>query len=184
MEINFQEQYFDIEAPIIPGVSLGGIQQGMLVKGLEKMFRTDQYFARDKKISLVTTPSLRYIEYWYMGGIIRLKVDIYDGRITNIIATKGYQGTVNGVLRVGMTVREVLQVDAGFTCYSPPGGLMSPNFLGICLYFTPNFDAETDSLSDYMDHKILGIGLINEFNAEGDDVYVMLYGLNHPRFNG
>lgn len=179
-----KEEYFDIDAPIIPGVSIAGITQGMQVKGLEKVLRADQYFAREKKIKVVTTPSLRYVEYWYMEGLIRLKVDIYDGRVTHIIATAGYTGSINGIIRVGMTVREVLQIDPGFTCYSPPGGLMSPNYLGICLYFTETFDADVDSLTDYLDNKITGIGLLNEFNAEGDDVYVMLYGLYHPRFNG
>lgn len=160
----------NITANIIPAKSIGNIEQGGMIRDYLEQSIEFKYLI---KISTFND-NIRFIEYEYNNSI-KITVDIFYGRISRIIAFNDYIGKMNDEFYIGMKLREVLKIDSSFQCYST-GGLMSLNYLGICLYFTESFDADIDNLTPYLENKILGIGLISQLNEFGNDNYLDIYG--------
>jgi hypothetical protein len=174
-------QDFNINAPIIPAQSIGGIPQNIQIKELSQAIYNYENYNKEKSLMLELLDSLRYIQYNYLNGAIRLIVDVFSGKVTNIIAGKGYNGKFNNTIAIGSKVKDLLNLDPEFRCYAT-GGLMSPNYLGLCFYFTQNFDADVHDLTPYYENEIIGIGLLAEYDDTGNNIYESIYGESHPKF--
>jgi hypothetical protein len=160
----------NITADIIPAKSIGNIEQGGMIRDY-----LEQTIEFQKLIKMSNfNDNIRFIEYEYNNSI-KITVDIFYGRISRIIAFNNYIGMLDKKIHLGMTVKEILEIDNSFHCYAT-GGLMSVNYLGICLFFTENFDADIDDLAPFLENKILGIGLISNLNEFGNDIYIDMYG--------
>lgn len=158
----------DCSKAIIPAKSIGNVQQGAYIRDYANDI--DNY----SLLSISTIENnIRLIEYNFNNSI-KIIVDVFYGTISNIIAYNDYSGTLNNQIFIGLTIRELLKIDNSFECCA--GGLMSINFLGVCIYFTDNFDADVHNLTPYLDNKILGIGLVRQYNENGEDNYINYYG--------
>ena len=175
------ENIFDINAPIVPATSIGGLKQGLSFKELENIV----YKFKCKSLDLsLKVRSLNSVEYQYKDGVIGIVADIFFQRVNVIIVREGYLGKIDNTIHVGMTIRELFEIDNSFDCYAT-GGLMSLNYPGLVFYFTENFDADISDFIPYMNNKILGIGLWSQFGTDGKDVYQDIYGeeyYNNPIF--
>jgi hypothetical protein len=158
----------DCTLDIVPAYCIGNILQGGLIYDYANEVQNSSLLS----ISTIEN-NIRIVEYNF-NECIKIYVDVFTGRITEIVAYNHYKGTLNNQIYLGLPVRKLLKIDSTFECCH--GGLMSMNFLGICIYFTENFDADVHDLTPYLDNKILGIGLITQYDENGKDNYIELYG--------
>jgi hypothetical protein len=142
----------DLDAPIIPGVSLGGYNVGTRLLDIRQdVSRLGQ--GEEGEISMVGPFQARYA----LGkGEVKFDVDVRVGKIYQVIAGRGYLGTYEGKLRVGMPIREAIKVVPeleidyflpGFTLKSAPGILIEVNDPDPELSFAIDMDVHAISVA-------------------------------------
>ena len=101
---------FDVAAPILPNVGLGGlVLRTRLVDIADQVMRIE-YFRRPELAVLVPPFEVRYT---FGNGEIEVGVDARNGKIFKLIACAGYQGLLFDKIRVGMPVREAYDLAPG-----------------------------------------------------------------------
>ena len=70
---------------------------------------------------------------------------------------------------------KLLKYDNSFEPYAT-GGLMSVRYPGICIFLDDKYDGDYSDVTKIAETTIQGIGIINQYNAEGVDVFPIIYG--------
>jgi hypothetical protein len=96
----------DKEAPIVPGVRLGGFELGRNIREYEDT--TVPHFIRGKLKLRLPQPFRACYTFGDWG--IEIRVDVTDGKIVQIAALKGYRGTLLGEIRVGMPAGDAIRL--------------------------------------------------------------------------
>jgi len=96
-----------VEAPILPGESLGGIRVGDPVRRYAEDFLRYE-LRREISFRMVGLFEATYI---LANGAIEVAVDVRNGKIARVTAARGYTGMLDNGVHVGMTVREAMAVD-------------------------------------------------------------------------
>ena len=97
-----------IDAPIQPGVGLGGIELHGSVQELSPLLEeTFLDRAHEEPWYWMASPW----EVRYSLGAVEVGVDVRTGRIFKLSAKEGYQGTLFDEIRVGMLVADALALD-------------------------------------------------------------------------
>ncbi len=156
---------------------VGNIKIDCLLKDFEEPIKSSHSFSQEL-FSVHPLTSTVSIVYQYKDALL-LDFDPFNGYLMRIIAISGYKGGLAGKIFVGQKVRDLLKFDSSFKPYAT-GGLMSPNYLGICIYMDDRFDMDLHDVNSVLDNEITGIGVIRQFNENGDDVFFDIYGPEHP----
>ncbi len=119
----------DIYADILPGHSLGGVMVRTPVIELQDMIM-DQVRASPDAYSLEGVFEARYR---LADGAIEIAADVRNGKVFKICANAGYQGTLLGTLRVGMTVRDAMLAEPRLYYSEPEEMLLIEGIDGVSL---------------------------------------------------
>lgn len=118
-----------IDAPIVPARSLGGIELGVPIRDY-----SDDILRRDLQGGLeYRLRSPFEAVYRLENGAIEIAADVRVGKIARITAGRGYMGAVDGVIRVGMFVRELMARDPSWYYDEPSELVLRKDTPGICL---------------------------------------------------
>ena len=97
----------DLDAPIIPNQSLGGLILGTPISELEDLvFGLGSW--KDGTCTLISPFEARYS---FGKGEIEAAVDVRNGRIFKLSAKIGYRGKLFAQIRVGMSVQQALELE-------------------------------------------------------------------------
>lgn len=115
--MNKQIEKIDLSAPIIPNHRLGGIELGMNIFYLRKIYkkshtnwRGEIFEKYNKDFSTeVSAPFLESISLNYKG-LIDINVNLFIGRIYQLTVYKGYKGKIWNSIKVGDTIKDILRV--------------------------------------------------------------------------
>ena len=101
----------DINAPIIPGESIGGIPLYSHIRDYKELINSLEYHNKMGKNISRSFYGTFDIGYEYRG-IMTLVFSIINGKLLKIIAWKGYQGLLFGKIKVGMNIEEAIKLDS------------------------------------------------------------------------
>ncbi len=173
------EDVFDIDKEIISDGNIGNIGFNYSLYDFEEEIRKSQRYS-DGCFSIHSLSTMVTLVYEYKNSLL-LEFDTFSGELLRIIAVSGYGGGLSNKIFVGQNVRALLDYDNSFKPYST-GGLMSPNYLGLCIYINDKFDIDLHNVETALSYEIKGIGLIRQYSSDGNDLYLDIYGLEHPKY--
>lgn len=155
--------YFDINADIVPGVSIAGYRLGEEYKYLENKFIGFEYInksggytlyklIREKENFIIVNEDKTVSEIYISYGELHLQFDD-DEKLSDIFVGSIYKGKFNGVVTVGSTLEKVLEfMDLEFNEFDD-------------VYFSVNAFDESGNFSN----TNLKIGFLTD-ESEGEDV--------------
>lgn len=134
----------DRQAAIIPGKGLGGVPLGAPVTELREHltgFLTHPHGRDGEPLFFLASPYIAI--YRFEDHSVKVSVDVRTGEIFMVSAVKGYGGTLNGVLRPGMSVREALKVEPDLYFWEAQSALFFRGLDGVLLELSdPDPDPE------------------------------------------
>ena len=108
-----------VDAPILPGKSLGGIKVGVPVRVYsEELLRAD---LRGNVGYRMRGPF--EVNYTLADGAIEVAVDARNGKIARVTATMWYTGALKGGIRIGMIAGDAMAIDRSLY-YDEPSELI------------------------------------------------------------
>jgi len=172
-------EIFDSQKEIISNGTIGNIGFDYCLSDFEDAIKKSQRYS-DGYFSLHPLSTMITIVYKYKNSVL-LEFDLFTGELLRIIAINGYKGGLFDKIFVGQKVEALVEFDNSFKPYST-GGLMSANHLGICIYINDRFDIDLHNTEVALAYEITGIGIIRQYNSDGKDLYLDIYGLEHPKY--
>lgn len=145
----------NINKAIIPATSLGGFNIGYSIS------EYSDYLMRNNIVGNLTYTQVGIYSTLYTVNSLPIEVyvDTRDGRIYKISAIKGYQGTYNNLIEVGMSTKAVFELGNHFYYDECDQGILSTEIEGIIF--------EPDDEDPYPEEvPTLNIGAITIFNPE------------------
>lgn len=167
-----------VDSSIVSNKEIGGLQSDMKLIDLQESVKKSYAYA-DGKVVLHQSTSIVSIAYLVERSLF-MQFDIFTGRLFRLIAVGDYRGGFNGKIFIGDKVKKLLAIDNEFGFYAT-GGLMNPNFPGICIYVNDDYDIDLHDFDSASDMLITGIGVIPQFDVNGQDVYRDIYGMDYPK---
>ena len=135
----------DLNAPIIPGKSLAGIELGENISRYLWELNTDHYFNFGEKVKINAYAPM-FIAYTIESFGLEIVVYVPEGEIVSLSVRSPYIGKWNGKVGIGMNTKELKE-------YLPDlrvseGRLVSPEISGIKFSY-PSFIDDLDSYNIY-----------------------------------
>jgi hypothetical protein len=118
---------FRIDGPIIPGRELGGIAVGMPVLAI-----ADMLTSLSSKVEWRLS-TLFEATYYVADVGIEVVVDVRNGKVSRLTARRGYRGTLQNGIAVGMQVSRAVQIEPRFYYDEAEELLLCRDVLGIAL---------------------------------------------------
>lgn len=98
--------FIDLEAPILPGKSAGGIAIGIPLKKLYPKLKYQAYSNAGK--TLIDDPF--YVTY-KMGNAFSITIHILNSKVIKLACLPDYQGQMPNGIKVGMTIGEAQAIE-------------------------------------------------------------------------
>ncbi|WP_088810942.1 MULTISPECIES: hypothetical protein [Listeria] len=95
----------DINAPIVPYESIGGIKLYSTIKELKEI-------VTGKNVEVQVFNKVRII--YTIGDSLKLFFDLLTGKLFKIVTLAGYKGALFGEIKVGMKSEEFLKIEPSF----------------------------------------------------------------------
>lgn len=149
----------NIDAPIIPDHSLGGLRlrMSLLDFDLQEIIRRQTQF--DSTASELVLPF--EVRYRLEEGIIQVGVDVRNGKIYRLSAHRGYRGLLMESIHVGMKMHDAFEALAGLYYDHVWECILHKDYPGLAID-VPKIDPQPEVLRE------LSISAINVYVKEID----------------
>jgi len=156
---------FDLTAPIIPLVGLGGCFFAQTIKDFRRALTNKSfgdesgnfYYSLDEKYFFLTIGA--------KNKEIEIEIDLFTGKINSMICRKGYLGKLENEFGIGTSIKTILARDGNLSFNLDTDWFDRAPFDGLIIYVPPIFkDKCVDAAvmgTDYPDFDIEVIGLID-----------------------
>ncbi len=176
------KDFLNLEAPIIPGKSIGGIDLQMHISHLKDwiLYLTTKVFHdKDSKVLKAQVNFGLEVEYSVNDGVISFIVDIVSGTVFRLTCGKGYKGKLLNTIGIGSPFHELLKLGKSFDVYNTYH-VMSPEFPGLYIELPEGYYDYDGELKDLPDYPIEKIGIFSRWK-DGNDLYSSFYGESFER---
>lgn len=122
----------DLDAPIVPEQSLGGLTLRSHISELQDLIQS-MIYTSTFTFGPMGPAAPFFMTYKFFGGTLQVDVDVRNGKIFQLTAKEGYRGLLFGDVGVGMRVRDVLERHPDLYYDEAEEVILSHTIEGVCL---------------------------------------------------